>query len=377
MQLFSHGLLRIISANRKGVEAWSPSLRSEHSSDTRCTKTRAKRSGCSECCKQSRSAARTPAGHTAWSRSSCQRVSARPGTCIPRRTSGSTSSRVHSPSGLATPASPSRPARSHSALRACPTPSTPRQAGQERWSGSHRCSSRDSKEKSASPPPNASCRRRPRATRTWHDWPPSPSETGSRSSAPLARLPATDGAVCTSGAPARGNRRAHGHTQENASAARPVAGGEGRVAPDGKADGPAGSDCQMAVKHPEHEVGTPLGRCSRMSPEPWWLHTSRACAHARAAYVQAMNESPSAPSLVRELHVASDYGQIYIYDPETQQDEWADVYDEESSAIFRAMDDASKSRRFVGYAKGMVDVLTPSQYNWKAPMRVEVSDAPP
>jgi hypothetical protein len=90
-----------------------------------------------------------------------------------------------------------------------------------------------------------------------------------------------------------------------------------------------------------------------------------------------MKESPSPASLVRELYVASDYGQIYIYDPETQQDEWADVYDEESSAIFRAMDDASESRRFVGYAKGMVDVLTPSQYNWQAPMRVEVSDARP
>jgi hypothetical protein len=90
-----------------------------------------------------------------------------------------------------------------------------------------------------------------------------------------------------------------------------------------------------------------------------------------------MKESRSPASLVRELHVASDYGQIYIYDPETQQDEWADVYDEESSAIFRAMDDASESRRFVGYAKGMVDVLTPSQYNWQAPMRVEVSDARP
>lgn len=80
---------------------------------------------------------------------------------------------------------------------------------------------------------------------------------------------------------------------------------------------------------------------------------------------------------MRELHVASDYGQIYIYDPASQQDESADVTDEESSPIFRAMEDASESRRFVGYAKGLVDVLTPSQYNWKAPMRVEVGDAPP
>jgi hypothetical protein len=64
----------------------------------------------------------------------------------------------------------------------------------------------------------------PRATRTWHDSPPSPSETGSKSLAPLARLPATNEAVWTSGAPARGDGRAHGHTHETASTARPVAG---------------------------------------------------------------------------------------------------------------------------------------------------------
>src|SRR3954451_4466990 len=177
---------------RKGVHVWPLLLRSEHSSDTRCTKTRAKRFGCSGCCKRSRSAATTPAGHTAWSRSSCQRVSARPGTSIPRRKNGFTSSRASSPSGSPTPASPSRPARSHSAPRACPTPFTRRQAGQERWSGSHRCSSRDSKEKSASPPPNASCHRRSKATRTWHGSAQSQSETGLRSLAPQARLPATD-----------------------------------------------------------------------------------------------------------------------------------------------------------------------------------------
>jgi hypothetical protein len=88
-----------------------------------------------------------------------------------------------------------------------------------------------------------------------------------------------------------------------------------------------------------------------------------------------MKGSPTPKPLVCELHVASDYGQIYIYDPETQQDDGAD--DEESSAIFCAMDDAYESRRFVRYAKGMVDVLTPSQYNWRAPMRVEVCPGPP
>jgi hypothetical protein len=83
------------------------------------------------------------------------------------------------------------------------------------------------------------------------------------------------------------------------------------------------------------------------------------------------------PSLVRELTIESDYGQIYIYDPETQVGEWDAIRDEHDSPLFRAMDDARDSRRFVGYDSGLVDVLTPSQYNWTAPMRVEVGEAAP
>ena len=85
---------------------------------------------------------------------------------------------------------------------------------------------------------------------------------------------------------------------------------------------------------------------------------------------------PSAvrPTVVRELHVQSDYGQIYIYDPETQEDaDWS----VDDNPFMRAMDEGSDSRRFVGYDSGLVDVLTPSQYNWNAPMRVEVSDGRP
>ena len=63
--------------------------------------------------------------------------------------------------------------------------------GAERWSASRRCSSRDSRETSASPPPSASCRHRPRATRTSHGSHRSPSETGSRSSARPAPHPDT------------------------------------------------------------------------------------------------------------------------------------------------------------------------------------------
>ena len=82
--------------------------------------------------------------------------------------------------------------------------------------------------------------------------------------------------------------------------------------------------------------------------------------------------------LVRELNVQSDYGQIYIYDPEAQVDQW-DTYDEDDNPLVRAMDDGSESRRFVGYdsESGLIDVIAPSQYNWKAPIRIEVTDAPP
>lgn len=89
------------------------------------------------------------------------------------------------------------------------------------------------------------------------------------------------------------------------------------------------------------------------------------------------SSEPSAeqPSLVRELQVKSDYGQIYIYDPHT--DSWRDTDTQDNNPLLRALDDASHSRRFVGYDDGFVDVLTPSQYNWSAPMRIEVSDRPP
>ncbi len=91
------------------------------------------------------------------------------------------------------------------------------------------------------------------------------------------------------------------------------------------------------------------------------------------------HESCGAPrrqaALVRELDVESDYGQIYIYDAEAAT--WGDDDTEDDNPLSRALVDASDSRRFVGYDSGLVDVLAPSQYNWKAPMRIEVSGEPP
>ena len=79
--------------------------------------------------------------------------------------------------------------------------------------------------------------------------------------------------------------------------------------------------------------------------------------------------------LVQELEIEADYGQIYIYDPATQLPD-QDVT-EGDDPLQRAMEDGYESRRFVGYAGGLIDVTTPSQYNWKALMRIEVSQAPP
>jgi hypothetical protein len=80
-------------------------------------------------------------------------------------------------------------------------------------------------------------------------------------------------------------------------------------------------------------------------------------------------------AFVLELIVEADYGQIYVYDPETQADMPDDLYEDQ---LERASDDADTSRRFVGYDRGLVDILTPSQFNWKMPMRIEVwEDAPP
>jgi hypothetical protein len=89
----------------------------------------------------------------------------------------------------------------------------------------------------------------------------------------------------------------------------------------------------------------------------------------------ASEPSATAGPLVRELHVEADYGQIYIYDPETQGRDT--LASEADNPLERAMDDGYESRRFVGYDSGLVDVITPSQYNGRSPMRIEVSNGPP
>lgn len=71
--------------------------------------------------------------------------------------------------------------------------------------------------------------------------------------------------------------------------------------------------------------------------------------------------------------VAADHGQIYIY----SHIEWPD--DPETDNVFHeALDDALDSKRYVGASRGCIDVLTPGQWNWETPMRVELwSSEPP
>jgi hypothetical protein len=98
-----------------------------------------------------------------------------------------------------------------------------------------------------------------------------------------------------------------------------------------------------------------------------------------------MGKQPSEPNpeprsrwatIVRELEVVSDYGQIYIFDPARPPS--AAPSTEDDNEALRALDDAYESRRFVGYdVDGFIDVVTPSQYNPRVPIRVEVGDAPP
>ena len=81
---------------------------------------------------------------------------------------------------------------------------------------------------------------------------------------------------------------------------------------------------------------------------------------------------------VLELDVESDYGQIYVYDPGLSAEASLTTEDtEDDNQLTRALDDAYESRRFVGYDTGLVDILTPSQYNPKARLRLEIGSGEP
>jgi hypothetical protein len=80
--------------------------------------------------------------------------------------------------------------------------------------------------------------------------------------------------------------------------------------------------------------------------------------------------------VVQQLTVEADYSQIYVYDA-NQGVEGAGIQTEDDNSLLRALDDAYESRRFVGYDGGLVDIITPSQWNARVPLRLEVLDGPP
>jgi hypothetical protein len=77
------------------------------------------------------------------------------------------------------------------------------------------------------------------------------------------------------------------------------------------------------------------------------------------------------PTTTADLAIEINYGQVYIYSTAP----WAN--DPENNAAMRALDDARQSGRFVGTADGLVDLVTPVQSNFNAPMRVEIWPAEP
>ena len=74
----------------------------------------------------------------------------------------------------------------------------------------------------------------------------------------------------------------------------------------------------------------------------------------------------------QDLTVHADYGQIYIsWDTPEPPD------DPQEMAQLTALDDARESGRFVGVRPGFIDVMTPGQWNFRTPLRLEVWSAEP
>jgi hypothetical protein len=78
---------------------------------------------------------------------------------------------------------------------------------------------------------------------------------------------------------------------------------------------------------------------------------------------------------VQDLIVAADYGQIYIFSY-AGEDEDEDV-DVNGGHLGAALNDATQSGRFVGVQPGFIDLLTPGQWNFHTPLRVEIWSAEP
>jgi hypothetical protein len=79
-----------------------------------------------------------------------------------------------------------------------------------------------------------------------------------------------------------------------------------------------------------------------------------------------------------ELTVEADFSQIYVYDRDEQLPEDAGgIQTDNDNSLLRALEDAYGSRRFVGYDGGVVNIITPSQYNPSVAVSLEILESAP
>jgi len=78
-----------------------------------------------------------------------------------------------------------------------------------------------------------------------------------------------------------------------------------------------------------------------------------------------------------DLVVSADYGQIYIYAPAQAAVHGEPELDAADDPYLIALDDAQQRGTFVGVHRNLIDLMTPGQWNFETPMRVEVWSAVP
>jgi hypothetical protein len=80
--------------------------------------------------------------------------------------------------------------------------------------------------------------------------------------------------------------------------------------------------------------------------------------------------------LAQDLTIASDYGQFYLFDNAAVLADSSTGFDDSPEAL--SLDDAVQSGRFVGrWGASYLNVLTPGQWNFELPLRLELHDAEP
>jgi hypothetical protein len=107
-------------------------------------------------------------------------------------------------------------------------------------------------------------------------------------------------------------------------------------------------------------VPPPLATPSNRPPPPWPR--------------ESMTTDPEMIR-VQDLVVKADYGQIYIFSVAGEEED--EGFNVDEGHLILALDDATQSGRFVGVQPGFIDLLTPGQWNWRTPLRLEIWSAEP